>query len=69
MARRLRDIEDVMNGSILNELRDDRSAPGIDRSASAGPPSNVEPLLKPHLSPLVPEREGELSDKSSGLWI
>jgi hypothetical protein len=69
IARRLRDIEDVMNGSILNELRDDRSAPGIDRSASAGPPANVEPLLKPHLAPLVPEREGDLSDKSSGLWI
>jgi hypothetical protein len=69
IARRLRDIEEVMNGSILDELRDDRSAPGIERSASAGPPSNVEPLLKPHLAPLVPEREGDLSDKSSGLWI
>ncbi len=69
MARRLRDIEEVMNGSILNELRNDRSAPGIDRPASAGPPSNVEPLLKPHLSPLVPERDGDLSDNAAGLWI
>ena len=69
IARRLRDIEEVMNGSILDELRDDRSAPGIDRSASAGPPSNVEPLLKPHLHRSVPEREGDLSDKTSGLRI
>jgi hypothetical protein len=69
MARRLRDIEDVMNGSILDELRNDRGAPGLDRSVADGPPSNVEPLLKPHLPPLGPEREGDLSDKTPGLRI
>src|SRR3984957_9580375 len=36
MARRLRDIEEVMNGSILDELRNDRGAPGIDRSTADG---------------------------------
>jgi hypothetical protein len=48
IARRLRDIEEVMHGPILAELRDDRAmAAGV---ASAEPPPNVEPLLKPHLS-------------------
>jgi hypothetical protein len=48
IARRLRDIEEVMHGPILGELRDDRAmAAGV---TSAEPPPNVEPLLKPHLS-------------------
>jgi hypothetical protein len=48
IARRLRDIEEVMHGPILAELRDDRAmAAGV---TSAEPPPNVEPLLKPHLS-------------------
>jgi len=46
VARRLRDIEEVLNGPILDELRQDRSAPPQDHSP--GPPSHVEPLLKPH---------------------
>ena len=33
IARRLRDIEEVLNGPILDELRDDRSAPAPDRLA------------------------------------
>jgi hypothetical protein len=48
IARRLRDIEEVMHGPILAELLDERAlAAG---GTSAEPPQNVEPLLKPHLS-------------------
>jgi hypothetical protein len=48
IARRLRDIEEVMHGPILAELLDERTmAAG---GTSAEPPQNVEPLLKPHLS-------------------
>jgi hypothetical protein len=49
IARRLRDIEDVMNGAILAELSDDTS--GSSRVYADGPPTNVEPLLKPHRPP------------------
>jgi len=45
IARRLGDIEQVLNGPILDELRQDRSAPAPDHSP--GSPSHVEPLLKP----------------------
>jgi hypothetical protein len=48
IARRLRDIEEVMNGPILAELHDGGSALASFVSSSA-PPLNVEPLLKPHL--------------------
>jgi hypothetical protein len=54
IARRLRDIEDVLKTSIRDELRDLRAVAGEGR---AGPPPNVEPLLKPHLPGLVPDRE------------
>ena len=46
IARRLRDIEEVMNGPILDELRDDRASSRDWRPADAA--QNVEPLLKPH---------------------
>ena len=47
IARRLRDIEEVMHGPILAELLDE--TPVAVPSVSTAPPLNVEPLLKPHL--------------------
>ena len=49
IARRLRDIEDVMNGPILAELCEERTE--STRVHAGGPPTNVEPLLKPHRLP------------------
>ena len=51
IARRLRDIEETMNGPILAELGQsfDRQ-PARHQPSSA--PTNVEPLLKPHLPPV-----------------
>ena len=51
VARRLRDIEEVLNGPILQELRDDRSEPAADQPTAL--PPNVEPLSKPHISSAV----------------
>ena len=48
VARRLRDVEDVLNGPILDELRENRSA--LEVPTAAGPSANAQPLLKPHLS-------------------
>jgi hypothetical protein len=48
VARRLRDVEEVLNGPILDELRADRRAP--EAPTAAGPSANAQPLLKPHLS-------------------
>jgi hypothetical protein len=63
IARRLRDIEAVINGQILDELRHDPSAPLA--AHSPGPPSHVHPLLKTHL-PLVPQaRIGETASPAS----
>ncbi len=47
VARRLRDIEEMLNGAILKELHDDRPVP--EGVLPTVPPSNVEPLLKPHV--------------------
>jgi hypothetical protein len=44
VARRLKEIEETLNGAILDELLQD---PGP--SPLEGPPRNVGPLLKPHL--------------------
>ena len=54
IARRLRDIEDTLNGPILEEL--------LGRSAATADPSPgatlmVEPLLRPHLSASGNDRE------------
>jgi hypothetical protein len=53
IARRLVDIEETLNGPIRDELSCGRE---VAREASEGPPSNVEPLLKPHLPSLVTDR-------------
>ena len=45
VARRLRDVEEVMNGAILCELKSGRPAAGIARSS--GPHITAEPLKKP----------------------
>jgi hypothetical protein len=47
IARRLHDIEEVMNGPILAELLDERAS--TVSTVLNQPPLNVEPLLKPHL--------------------
>lgn len=54
IARRLRDIEEILKTSIREELGDVRAVVGGSRG---GPPPNVEPLLKPHLPMLNPDRE------------
>ena len=59
VARRLRDIEETLNGVILEELRGDR--PATESEQATGPPPLVEPLLKPHLraraGAMAPNRE------------
>jgi hypothetical protein len=54
IARRLRDIEEALNGPVMEELRQDADA---TRAYRDGPPANVEPLLKPHLGVRTPDRE------------
>jgi len=54
IARRLHDIEDALRGPIRDELRVDQQG---TRGHIDGPPPNVEPLLKPHLPALTPNRE------------
>jgi hypothetical protein len=47
----------VLNGPILEELRENR---GISEAESlAGPPPNLEPLLKPHFQSIVPQAEAQ----------
>jgi hypothetical protein len=58
IARRLRDIEAALNGSILAELRDDDTS--ASRCSAIGPLANVEPLLKPHLPPPAAPNVGQL---------
>jgi len=60
IARRLRDIEEALNGPILDELRDVATATTI---RSAGPPPIVEPLLKPHLTTAAPHPNASPSDR------
>jgi len=63
VARRLRDIEEVLNGVILDELRTGDPAPEIARHA--GPPPIVGPLLKPHLPRTGSDPKSELTDRST----
>ncbi|QEH34535.1 branched-chain alpha-keto acid dehydrogenase subunit E2 [Aquisphaera giovannonii] len=61
IARRLGDIEAALGGPILEEVERDRD--GIEAASPLGPPPNVGPLLKPHLSlpatDLVSRHEGD----------
>jgi hypothetical protein len=63
VARRLRDIEEVLNGAILAELRNGDFAPEIERHV--GLPPTVEPPLKPHLPLAGSDPKSELSDRST----
>jgi hypothetical protein len=54
IARRLGDIEETLRGPICNELMGGQA---LTREHRDGPPPNVEPLLKPHLPNLAPDRE------------
>jgi hypothetical protein len=64
VARRLRDIEDVLNGAILAELRTGDFTPPIERLAE--PPPLVGPLWKPHLPLAGSDAKSERSDRSTG---
>jgi pyruvate/2-oxoglutarate dehydrogenase complex dihydrolipoamide acyltransferase (E2) component len=66
IARRLRDIEDTLNGPILEELRGGAVAT-TDRSVES--PPMVEPLLRPHLPTSGIDREGSLNDRVPGSII
>jgi len=59
IARRLRDIEEALNGPICHELLIDLEGTNGYRD---GPPPNVEPLLKPHLPTIALDRD--LSDQA-----
>jgi hypothetical protein len=57
IARRLRDVEDILQGAVADELRQDAEA---GRCPAGEPPVRVEPLLRPHLG--LPPHEAETSD-------
>jgi hypothetical protein len=61
VARRLKEIEETLNGAILDELLQD---PGP--SPLEGPPRNVEPLLKPHLPGRASTPVSGLADQAVG---
>jgi hypothetical protein len=65
IARRLRDIEETLMSCIRDELLTDRGEP-LDPNIDV-PPSNVEPLLKPHLTPATAVRQSgsEIADRVS----
>jgi hypothetical protein len=63
VARRLRDIEEVLNGPILEELRGG-PATMAGGPAAAGP--TVEPLLKPHPRTARSPRDGEAALQQGG---
>ncbi len=63
IARRLRDIEDTLNGPILEELRGGAIAT-IEQSVEA--PPMIEPLLRPHLPTSMLDREGSVNDHPPG---
>ncbi|MGP0065976.1 MAG: hypothetical protein ACLQGP_20545 [Isosphaeraceae bacterium] len=63
VARRLRDIEETLNGTILEELRGGAIATS-DRTVESLP--MVEPLLRPHIPTSGGDRDGSLHDRASG---
>ncbi len=64
IARRLRDIEDTLNGPILDELR---GGPATMAGGPAAVVPSVEPLLKPHAAIVRPAREGEPAATSADI--
>ncbi len=61
IARRLRDIEDTLNGPILDELN---GGPATMAGDPAAVVPAVEPLLKPHTLTAWPARDGEPAARS-----
>ena len=64
IARRLRDIEDTLNGPILDELR---GGPATMAGGPAAVVPSVEPLLKPHAAIVRPARDGEPAATSADI--
>ncbi len=62
VARRLRELEETLNGPILDELRENQGD-GLADSLAA-PPPNVEPLLKPHFQSIAPQAEAQRQDQA-----
>jgi hypothetical protein len=62
VARRLRELEEVLNGPILDELRENQGDALAD--SLAAPPPNVEPLLKPHFQSIAPQAEAQRQDQA-----
>ena len=63
VARRLRDIDEVLHGPILDELRENRGSSELE--LVAGAPANVEPLLKPHFQATASQAEVERLDQAA----
>jgi hypothetical protein len=63
VARRLHDIEEILSGPILEELRTDGTATHAD--PTTGPPPHVEPLLKPLLPAPSPRRLDDLTRRTA----
>ncbi len=61
IARRLRDIEETLNGPILDELN---GGPATMAGGPAASPT-VEPLLKPHAPTIRPAHDGEAAARSA----
>ncbi len=53
IARRLGEIEEVLNGEIVRELRGEAAG---DQTRRDEPPTNAEPLFKPHVGALATDR-------------
>jgi hypothetical protein len=64
VARRLADVEDVLHGAILAELRNGHIAPEFQRPPESAP--IAEPLLKPHLPRAQHDAKADLSDRAMG---
>jgi hypothetical protein len=68
IARRLRDIEAMLNGPILDELHAGQvaaaTAPPTDTAGAA--PLIVDPLLRPHFPGATPQRDDHPVDRSPG---
>jgi hypothetical protein len=63
IARRLRDVEEVLNGPILAELRSGEPPSPIEHHE--GRPPSVVPLSTPHLPLAAAEGPSELADQST----
>jgi hypothetical protein len=65
VARRLADIEDVLHGAILAELRNGHAATQ-ELASQAGPASTAQALFKPHLPLAQHDPKVDLSNRPMG---